>query len=150
MENSFVNLNYCIIQLVKKWIKQFPCRTSAKEAFLVLLKFFLRWQRFAFQGAAVHFVCDKSKNFLLLFSLSRISQTLLRRMTRRLVWLLSGVYTDATDETRTRRTSDVITMTFNAFSAAGYCRQLKADCRDLQKEADALRTELQSLSAEIK
>lgn len=55
-----------------------------------------------------------------------------------------------TDLTRTGRTSDVITMTFNAFSAAGYCRQLKADCRELQKEADALRTELQSLSAEIK
>jgi hypothetical protein len=36
------------------------------------------------------------------------------------------------------------------FRTAGYCRQLKADCRDLQKEADALRTELQSLSAEIK
>jgi len=36
------------------------------------------------------------------------------------------------------------------FSAAGYCRQLKAECRESEREADALRTEIESLSVDIK
>ena len=52
---------------------------------------------------------------------------------------------------RTRPTPDcLITVAFNAFSAAAYCRKLKADNRDIEREADALRTELQSLADQIK
>lgn len=118
----------------------------AEGAFLIMLKFFLQRQCFAFRGTAVWQQYLPS-SFLSSSHFPNLVETADKETG---LTSLSGVYTDATDMTRTWRTSDVITMTFNAFSAAGYCRQLKADCRDLQKEADALRTELQSLSAEIK